>query len=62
MTHYRPTLPEPTELKNPRWLCGCGSTAPIEGPAYPLCACGLRMRLVVVDGQDYVVDGRGDGS
>ena len=29
-----------------RWLCGCGKSAPIEGPAYPVCECGRRMRIL----------------
>ena len=55
MSSYRPNLPEPDELRNPRWLCGRGRTVPLaESPAYPICECGLRMHFVEVDGLGYV--------
>lgn len=38
-----------------RWLChGCGATYPITGPAYPVCACGQRCRMVDADGLPFV--------
>jgi hypothetical protein len=33
--------------KDLRWLCGCGQAKPYaDSKAYPICTCGLRMRIL----------------
>ncbi len=45
----------PATIENPRWLCsGCGAEYPMDGPAYPVCSCGLRCRMPTGDGLVYV--------
>lgn len=42
------------EFRNPRWLChNCAREHPMTGPAYPICECGHRCRLISVDNEPY---------
>ena len=43
------------DVASARWLChGCGATYPLGGPAYPICECGQRCRMVDADGLPFV--------
>ena len=40
------------------WLCGCGLTVPYaDSKAYPICECGLRMRILHHAKLGYVTTG-----